>query len=424
MNEPTYWGAACFRFFYSLHAIPCVGLEVSFQGKRLVYSADTFYHPEGLNKLCDRGILSEGRRDALLNFPWDCDLVLHEAGVPPIHTPIEAFELLPKEHQKNIQLIHIGGKEKKAAIEKGFTIVKTGVENTIVLIEAKPNEHDTLAFLQLIAAVDIFKSFPIPRTLDLLLMSERRYYPRKTEIAKEGTPGDRFLIIMEGTASVTVFGNKKLFLPGDYLGEISVMTNAKRTATIVAETDVVTVEIDKYAFSYFLRTDSTLCSRMENLEKARRDGSWAAIARNSVLRTLSASQKTSMQALFKRKRTKQDQVIWKAGEQARFAVLIAEGSFAFEEIHFTDPYELLTATQHAVKSPQEKEQNQFVFDNLTTGAFICDRYALVTDMPVTMTLVCVSTTGCILTLEKDHILNFLENSPVTLLALMTDMVLL
>merc|ERR1712232_143107 len=130
--------------------------------------------------------------------PWDCDLVLHEAGVPPIHTPISAFEKLPKESQKNIQLIHVGGKEAKLAQERGFKIAKPGVENTCVLIPGEEDVEDTLSFLQLIASVDMFKGFPISQALELLHMSEQRRYEKDEIIAEKGSPGDKFMIIMSG----------------------------------------------------------------------------------------------------------------------------------------------------------------------------------------------------------------------------------
>ena len=58
-------------------------------------SADHMNDPEKIHALFESGVLSEGRRDALLNFPWDRDLILHEAGVPPIHTPMSTLAGLP-----------------------------------------------------------------------------------------------------------------------------------------------------------------------------------------------------------------------------------------------------------------------------------------------------------------------------------------
>lgn len=80
LDEPNYWKGAVFNFFYSLHTIPCIGFKIEFQGKSLVYSSDTFYNKKSLEELHQKGVLSEGRLHGLINFPWDCDVVLHEAG--------------------------------------------------------------------------------------------------------------------------------------------------------------------------------------------------------------------------------------------------------------------------------------------------------------------------------------------------------
>lgn len=37
---------AFFKFFYTLHTIPCIGFEASYGFKSIYFSGDTFYHPE------------------------------------------------------------------------------------------------------------------------------------------------------------------------------------------------------------------------------------------------------------------------------------------------------------------------------------------------------------------------------------------
>lgn len=423
VEEPTYWGGASFRFFYSLHAIPCVGFEVNFEGKSLVYSADTFFDPEGLEKMHERGILSRARCDALLNFPFHCNLVLHEAGVPPIHTPLTAFAKLPDDHRKNIQLIHIGNKDQPNALAAGLSVSQPGLENTAILI---PNSdaQDTLRFMQLIAGVDIFKGFPIPQALELLLMSANVDYEPGQIIAAKGTPGDKFMVIMSGEASVSFGNTKKFFKVGDYLGEISVITGEDRTATIVAETQCTIVEVDKYAFHYFLMKDKKLYTKMECLVRSRMDGSWHAIARNSLLRRLSAAQKTSLQAFLHRRQFNRGDDVWKKGSTGHGAVLILSGDFVFEEVHNADPYELLTATRHPHQKRFDQDMDSFAFEPLSTGAFICDLYAMTTNAELTVTLKCDSDEGVLFYITQENVLGFLDANPMTLLTLLKTIVIL
>ena len=114
IGQPIYINGGVFRFFYALHALPCIGFEVHYGGKSISYSADTFNDKEGLMKLRERGILSEARTQSLINFPWHCDIVLHECGVPPIHTPPSTIKNLPPEIQKNVYAVHIAENKAKA----------------------------------------------------------------------------------------------------------------------------------------------------------------------------------------------------------------------------------------------------------------------------------------------------------------------
>ena len=74
------------NFFYSFHSIPCLGFTAHFENKSIYFSGDTFYNPDRLKELWNEGILSKERYEDLTNNKWNHDIILHEAGVPPIHT--------------------------------------------------------------------------------------------------------------------------------------------------------------------------------------------------------------------------------------------------------------------------------------------------------------------------------------------------
>ena len=66
-------------FFYSLHALPCLGFKAELGGKSITYSSDTYYDPEGLQALQQRGVISKPRMEALLHCcsVQKTDLLLH-----------------------------------------------------------------------------------------------------------------------------------------------------------------------------------------------------------------------------------------------------------------------------------------------------------------------------------------------------------
>lgn len=42
-----------------------------------------------------QGLISQRRYEMLVNIKWNYDLIIHEAGVPPIHTPVSVLAQLP-----------------------------------------------------------------------------------------------------------------------------------------------------------------------------------------------------------------------------------------------------------------------------------------------------------------------------------------
>ena len=78
-------------------------------------------------------------------------------------------------------------------------------------------------------------------------------FPAGALIMAEGDFGDSMFAIVEGDVSVTVHDRRgdehgvALLMAGDIVGEMSLMTGARRAATVEAVTSVVAVEITKFA---------------------------------------------------------------------------------------------------------------------------------------------------------------------------------
>lgn len=328
LGEPVKHYGGELRFYYSLHSIPAIGFEVYFGGKSFVFSGDTCNFPERVEQMCKEGVLSEGRARFLIDFPWHHTVILHEAGVPPLHTPISTLENLPNDVKDRLYTCHIA--ETALPPGKNLKIAKAGVENTIRIDVEKPVHSDAIETLLLVGNIDFFRNFDIAKACEVLQIARRKRYPAETTLISEGAVGDRFFIIASGVASVlTADGESKNYTTGDYFGETSLVTGKRRNATIKAITDVEVIEFDHYDFLYMLR-GTDIIERMRHLDAMRQERSWEVISANTVLHSMSASQKTQLQAVLRRANFRAGEIVCSASEAAERAILVDEGTFVFQ----------------------------------------------------------------------------------------------
>jgi ribonuclease BN (tRNA processing enzyme) len=318
-----------FRFFYTLHSIPTIGFEVYFGGKSFVYSADTLYDPSRIDMLHQLGVITGARREALLSFPWHHSLVLHEAGVPPIHTAAETLATLPAEVKSRLRLIHIA----EAALPNGvgLRLARTGFENTLELPVAEHRSSEALEALEALAQIDLFRDFPVERCREFLTIVCREVYPPGSLIIGQGEPGDRFYIMVSGEAAVVRDGVVlKIYQAGDFFGETALVTGAPRSADVRAKSEIVLLAIDKYDFLSFLR-GTDLAEALVRLAQNRDLPSWDLMGQNQVLRVMSAKQRTQLQAIMRHARIYDGDVLWTEGDVAEAAWVLDDARVAFHE---------------------------------------------------------------------------------------------
>jgi CRP/FNR family transcriptional regulator, cyclic AMP receptor protein len=96
-------------------------------------------------------------------------------------------------------------------------------------------------------AADLLQRVPLFADLDRKEIEEiasamkQRTFSAGQEIAVEGESGVGFFVIEDGQAKVTVHGEERRTLgPGDYFGEVALITHGARTATVTADTELKT----------------------------------------------------------------------------------------------------------------------------------------------------------------------------------------
>ena len=386
IHEPVHFQDGTITFFYAMHALPCVGFRAELAGKTINYSADTFYDPDGLLKLQERGIISEGRRQSLLHHGSvrPSDLLLHEAGVPPIHTPPAALLQLPEETRRNLRLIHLSdARAQEAGIEK----VRAGFEHTIrVDVPPSPHAHAT-AILQMLLATDLFRSLDVGNAIEVLQVTQRRTYAAGERICAKGAPGDYLRIIQSGVVIFERDGTSKQLGYCDYFGEGELLVaDGKHLGTATAKSKVVVIEVSKADFQYLMSRRPLLKERVTRRHELRYAASWKAIAANSVFGSFSMAQVTQLQSIIREESVRAGQVLWKRGEPVKDVVLVGEGLFFFKEVPLT-------------------EANPFA-----QGALLVDVWALEHKKAHRLTFV-AKTDGKIFRFGGSDLLEFLDNNP-------------
>ncbi|MDC3378948.1 cAMP/cGMP-dependent 3',5'-cyclic-AMP/GMP phosphodiesterase [Planctomycetota bacterium] len=316
------------RFFYTLHSIPTIGMEAFYGGKSMIFSGDTLYDTGRIEAMVEEGVLTRERADKLIDFPWYHPLVLHEAGVPPLHTPVESLVALPDDVKERLYVVHIA--EKDLPTDAGLKVAPCGVEHTLVLEVEPPRHAEAIELLDVFASIDLFRDLTLGRGREILQVADRHRYKADAGIIQAGSAGDGFYVLLSGIAAVSRDGKEiKRYQSGDYFGETALLLGQPRNADVVAVTDLELVKINRYDFRHLLR-GTDIPERLVRLAKIREERSWELFAKNMVLEPLTSAQKTQLQSFLEVVDLTEGQVLWSAGQPAEFAYLIDQGEVALE----------------------------------------------------------------------------------------------
>src|ERR1043166_5523973 len=84
-----------------------------------------------------------------------------------------------------------------------------------------------------------------------------------TTLFRSGAGGAGFFIIDEGEADVFVDGEHRTTIgPGDYFGEIALLTGSDRTATITAKTDMLCYGMTAWDFKPLVEDNATIAWKL------------------------------------------------------------------------------------------------------------------------------------------------------------------
>jgi CRP/FNR family transcriptional regulator, cyclic AMP receptor protein len=107
----------------------------------------------------------------------------------------------------------------------------------------------TGAPVEILQRVRLFADLDPREVEDIAREFKPRSFPQGEVIIREGTGGAAFYVIESGEVTVTIGGDFRATLgPGDYFGEIALLDEGARIATVTATTDVATYGLTLWEF--------------------------------------------------------------------------------------------------------------------------------------------------------------------------------
>lgn len=293
IGQPLRFQGAVFHFTYTLHTIPCISFRVEWRGKSIVFTGDHMNIPTAIDSLEQKGVLSKGRADDLRRLPLqNCDVLLHEAGAPPIHTPLSVLQGLPENVKQRLYVVHTAAippdcglkvaptgtagtirldaefhirlkhepKRKATYTEQGMVMVKdinstTSVdgdkaaetishtsdeENATPHVFSRPTDvSDAWFILNLLSAVPFLSNLSYAHTMEILEIAQVEVYS-SGEVVVEGFRRPEFLCVFwegtcvanrgSGASGSRPSSNPVVWHAGDWTGPVSLQPDINRSA--------------------------------------------------------------------------------------------------------------------------------------------------------------------------------------------------
>lgn len=182
---------------------------------------------------------------------------------------------------------------KREKIEIPFPI------RTVHLLKKQREEEKPIEFGSLFAQIDLFKALSQKEQDFILHRLQKQTYLQGEIIVREGDTGSSFYILLRGHLEVLVLAqgeNQKPqrigeLLPGQFFGELSLLTGAPRSATVRAVTDSELLRLEKEDLQELLENNPNLADSLAT----------AVVARQSLLSQLKESEKETASVALEKK---------------------------------------------------------------------------------------------------------------------------
>ena len=310
-------------FSYTLHSIPTIGFDAFYGNRSISISGDTLYDPE---RVTDD--VREGHpRARTLRGPHrlprapqrDPPRGRHPAA-PHAHdgarrAPGRREEAaLPRPHRREGRARPTPGSARRARASS----TRSASSRRARRASARRSSCSTI-----FSMVDFLRDLPLSRARSLLQVARRMTLPAGEHIVTQGTKGDSFYIIVNGTVQVVKDGVPiKRYRAGDYFGEMAILLDQPRQADVDREDGRRSRRARPQRFPRRAPRQRDARAARAARPRPRRRGVGAARAELGARATSRAPQKTQLQTYLVPCSAHDNEVLWRVGDIPKRAYLV------------------------------------------------------------------------------------------------------
>lgn len=236
--------------FDNIHPIPTAGLFFKYRGHSLGHSGDTVWGINILDDYMQKGVITQKQAEEHANRWFDSygkpkfDLVLFEAGGPPIHTSAEDIsEFVSPKHKSKVLLYHAPDSKVKDS-----NLRKIDLYETVCIHKLDEEKYTAIK-----KANDLSTAIKHPywrriRNPERILDAgeNQKFESGRMIISSEDSPLSEMCVILSGTVSIRDKSGKEISRrgPGAIIGDWSHLTGTRPSSDVFASSDVEVLVID------------------------------------------------------------------------------------------------------------------------------------------------------------------------------------
>ena len=131
-------------------------------------------------------------------------------------------------------------------------------------------EAPTASYADALARLSLFADLPHPQLEALAHSFEEEVFAEGQRVIRQDVTGGGFYVILDGEASVVIDGQERARLTrGDFVGEISILTDEPPTADVIAMSLLRCLIIPDNELKAFLHQHPSVMYRMLQIEARR-----------------------------------------------------------------------------------------------------------------------------------------------------------